>query len=602
MPDDQPSGTARLALASLLDRNQRQGVVDRRIAIDDWAGGMPQEKARVPSIRLGRRWFSSLWLLPIGVAGLIAAIALAQQLRQYGWMQNFIATYPGAGTDQTSFAPSVNSGFPAWLRWQHLFNIVFMMFIIRAGLQILADHPRLYLDGGCRPGSAWFRMRDLVPAERLNQDDAAHVWTAKDDSVALPKWLGIPGIRHSIGLARWWHFSFDLLWLANGFVFYVLLFATGQWHRLVPRSWDVFPNAVSTAVQYASLDFPSNQGFTNYNGLQMLAYFTTVFVAAPLAFVTGLLQAPVVAARFGFGRGLFNRQVARTVHFTILLWMVFFIIAHTIMVYTTGLVGNLNHIVLGTNTESFWALAIYLVAMIIITVMWLAASPLTLRYPGVVQVVGRRMVGWVKFLMEWAHPSATYSEDDISPYFWVNGTIPKSDRYRRMQESGWRDYTLRIEGLVEKPVRLSYDDLRKLPKHEQITQHYCIQGWSGVAKWGGVRMADILELVRPRTEARWVVFYSIAEGPGTPDEGRYYDCHPIEHMREPTTLLAYEMNGAPLNETHGAPLRLRNERELGFKQVKWIEAIEFVESFANLGLGQGGYNEDHEFYGYRMPI
>jgi DMSO/TMAO reductase YedYZ molybdopterin-dependent catalytic subunit len=73
-------------------------------------------------------------------------------------------------------------------------------------------------------------------------------------------------------------------------------------------------------------------------------------------------------------------------------------------------------------------------------------------------------------------------------------------------------------------------------------------------------------------------------------------------MRDPMTLLAYEMNGAPLGETHGAPLRLRNEVELGFKQVKWIAAIEFVESFAHIGKGYGGYNEDHEFFGYRMPI
>mgnify|MGYP000495280993 FL=1 len=81
-----------------------------------------------------------------------------------------------------------------------------------------------------------------------------------------------------------------------------------------------------------------------------------------------------------------------------------------------------------------------------------------------------------------------------------------------------------------------------------------------------------------------------------------YDCHKIEHMHHPLTLLAYEMNGAPLTEIHGAPLRLRNEVELGFKQVKWVESIEFVDSFAQIGNGQGGYNEDHEFFGYRMPI
>jgi DMSO/TMAO reductase YedYZ molybdopterin-dependent catalytic subunit len=95
------------------------------------------------------------------------------------------------------------------------------------------------------------------------------------------------------------------------------------------------------------------------------------------------------------------------------------------------------------------------------------------------------------------------------------------------------------------------------------------------------------------------VFYSFGEGT---EGGLYFDAHKIEQMRDKLTILAYEMNGAPLNELHGAPLRLRNELELGFKQVKWIQAIEFVESFAHLGAGQGGYNEDHEFYGYREPI
>lgn len=119
---------------------------------------------------------------------------------------------------------------------------------------------------------------------------------------------------------------------------------------------------------------------------------------------------------------------------------------------------------------------------------------------------------------------------------------------------------------------------------------------------GGVRMADICKMERPLPSARWVVFYSVAEGSGPPKEGRFYDCHKIAHTSEPTTLLAYKMNGAPLIVAHGAPPRLRNEHELGFKMVKWIEAIEFVDDFRHRVLGLGGYDEDHEYYGYRMPI
>ena len=168
-----------------------------------------------------------------------------------------------------------------------------------------------------------------------------------------------------------------------------------------------------------------------------------------------------------------------------------------------------------------------------------------------------------------------------------------------MVADGFASYRLRISGLVEAPREFSLADLKAMPKQEQITTHFCIQGWSGVAKWGGVPMRHILDLVRPTPEARYAVFYSLADGA---DGGRYYDVHELFNMRHQLTILAYEMNGAPLSVLHGAPLRLRCENELGFKMVKWIAAIEFVHDFAHLGAGQGGYNEDHEFYGYRMPI
>ena len=160
-------------------------------------------------------------------------------------------------------------------------------------------------------------------------------------------------------------------------------------------------------------------------------------------------------------------------------------------------------------------------------------------------------------------------------------------------------YKLRVSGLVEASRDFSLADLKAMAKQEQITTHFCIQGWSGVAEWGGVPVRDILDLVKPTPEARYAVFYSLADGA---EGGRYYDVHSIENMRHELTILAYEMNGAPVSVLHGAPLRLRCENELGFKMVKWITAIEFVHDFADLGAGQGGYNEDHEFYGYRMPI
>ena len=573
-----------------------QGHHNGAIVVDDWAGGIPETRAKLPSVRVGRRWFSTLWLIPIGVVALVLTIAVVREMARYTWFDNFITTYPGTSS---SYVTPVDDGFPWWLRLEHFFNLIFMLFIIRAGWQILADHPRLYLNSSSRPDTEWLRLRGPVPADRRDSARADTVWTAKEDSVALPAQLGIPGFRHSIGLARWWHFSFDLLWVINGVLFYVLIFSTGQWRRLVPISWDVFPNALSTAMQYLSLQLPENAGYSTYNALQLLAYFVTVFVAAPLAIVTGLLQAPSVAAKFGTGAGVLNRQVARSIHFGVMLWMVFFIFVHTAMVFLTGFVGNVNHITTGEYTNSWTGVALYLAWMAVVVLFWVVASPLTIRRPRLVQRVGGLLVGWVKFLMEWWDPKATYSKKDISEYFWTNGERPESAHYASLKASGWRDYRLRVDGLVDQPREFRYSELLEMPKQVQITQHYCIQGWSGVAEWGGVPMRLILDLVKPRAEAKWVVFYSFAEGP---EGGRYYDCHPIENMSHDQTILAYEMNGEPLNESHGAPVRLRDEVELGFKQVKWVEAIEFVESFDHLGAGQGGYNEDQEFYGYRMPI
>ena len=573
-----------------------QGHRNGPIVIDDWAGGIEQTRARLPSVRIGRRWFSSLWLIPLGAIALVLSIAVVREMARHAWLTEFIARYPGTSS---SYVVPVTGGFPWWLRWQHFFNLLFMMFIIRAGLQILADHPRLYLNAGSRPDTEWMRLRGPVPPDRRNSDEPDTVWTAKQDSVALPKHLGIPGFRHSVGLARWWHFSFDLLWLINGVVFYVLLFSTGEWRRLIPNSWEVFPNALSTALQYLSLDLPQNSGFSTYNALQLLAYFITVFVAAPLALISGLLQSPAVAGRLGTGAGLLNRQVARSVHFGVLVWMLVFIAVHTSMIFITGFVGNVNHMTLGTDTDSWVGVALYLAWMVVVATFWFVASPLTITYPRVIQKVGGFVVGGLKGWIENTNPKATYTEADISPYFWTNGERPESQTYRRLAAGDWADYRLRVDGLVERPAEFSYRELLAMPRQEQITQHFCIQGWSGIAKWAGVPMRTICEKVRPAPNARFVVFYSFAEGTVG---GRYYDCHPIAAMDHDLTILAYEMNGQPLNESHGAPIRLRNEVELGFKQVKWIAAIEFVERFDHLGAGQGGYNEDQEFYGYRMPI
>jgi DMSO/TMAO reductase YedYZ molybdopterin-dependent catalytic subunit/thiosulfate reductase cytochrome b subunit len=559
-------------------------AADDRVRLNEW---LPPQSGVIPRVRIGKRWINILWALPLAFAVLVLAVAVAQGLRELTAVQGFLARYPGVPAS----AVAVTTGFPAWLRLLHFLNLFLMVFIVRAGVQILADHPRLYWKRDCTPGTEWFRFQKAVPTGRI--------WTAKDDSVTLPGWLGIPGIRHSIGLARWWHFSTTLLWMINGLAFYVLLFATGQWLRLVPTTWEVFPNAASTALQYLSLTFPPEQSWTRYNSLQQLTYFATIFIVAPTSILTGFMQSPAISNRLGwFGRAL-DRQRARSIHFMALCWFLLFILAHVTLVFITGARANLNMMFAGIHDASWRGALIFVPAMLLVAWCWWLASPFTLRHARVVQKIGAFMGRPFGAATQSWDPTSQLTEKDISPHFWPNGTMPQSAQFESLLASDFADYRLRVDGLVEHPAEFSLAELKAMPRQEQITTHFCIQGWSGVAKWGGVPMRHIMDLVKPTAQARYAVFYSLADGGSG---GRYYDVQSTSNIRHALTILAYEMNGAPVSVLHGAPLRLRCENELGFKMVKWIAAIEFVADFADLGAGQGGYNEDHEFYGYRTPI
>ena len=150
-----------------------------------------------------------------------------------------------------------------------------------------------------------------------------------------------------------------------------------------------------------------------------------------------------------------------------------------------------------------------------------------------------------------------------------------------------------MTGLVENPAELSLDDLRVLGLEENITLHHCIQGWSGIAQWGGVSMRKLIEHVKPLPSANVVAFYSFG---GSLYGDLYYDTQTIFNALKPECLLALTMNGSPLRAEYGAPLRLRVENQLGYKMVKWIERIDFVTSEKLLGEGEGGINEDDEYF------
>lgn len=487
-------------------------------------------------------------------------------------------------------------GFPAWLRIAHYINLLFLILLIRSGLQILMDHPRLYGNVHCTPGTEWLRLTPIeVPSDRL--------WTSKDDSRHLSPWIGLPGSRHTVGMARHWHFLSVLFWVGNGLVFVVMLFGTGQWRRLVPTSWRIVPDAWAVFVHYATFHLPPEpNGFYIYNALQKLAYFGVVFLLAPLAIVTGPSMSPAFTARFRwYPKVPSNRQVGRSIHFLVMCAFVVFIIGHVTMVALTGVVRNMNHIVMGTDSTHPIGLYVGLAGIGVVVLMNVFAHYMAWKHPRAVQHAAKAIVTPVMgILLDRANPQAEFDRADISPFFWVNGKMPTSEEWKMLVAGDFKDYRLKVYGLVENPVELSLEDLHALGQKSQITLHHCIQGWSGIAEWGGLPLAELMKLVRPGPRAKAIVFYSFGDGvefnTGIAG-GQYYDSLSIENASHPQTLLAYEMNYQPLQHLHGAPLRLRVENQLGFKMVKWIKAIEFVETVRLIDKGEGGYAEDHEYFG-----
>ena len=187
-----------------------------------------------------------------------------------------------------------------------------------------------------------------------------------------------------------------------------------------------------------------------------------------------------------------------------------------------------------------------------------------------------------------------FTEADISPVFKANGsTNPQTPEYLQMLANDFADWRLRVGGLVKQPLALSLDELRAMPSRTQITRHDCVEGWSCIGKWKGVPLRRVLELAGPLEGARYVLF-RCADSLDH-DRGRYYESVYLSEAFHPQTILAYELNDATLDVPHGAPLRVRLERKLGYKQAKYLVGIDLVASMDGVGGGNGGYWEDRGY-------
>ncbi|MBT2535482.1 cytochrome b/b6 domain-containing protein [Arthrobacter sp. ISL-69] len=282
--------------------------------------------------------FSATAVGAISALGIL--VLLARWLMDEPAIQGFVAEYPGNGT----LPRDTPKGLPAWLNWQHFFNAFFIVLIIRTGWQVRTT---------TRPSGQWTRSNSgLLRTKRP------------------PK---------KISLDLWLHLTLDTLWVLNGAIYIVLLFATGHWMRILPTSLDVFPNALSALLQYAALDWPLENGWIHYNALQLLSYFATVFIAAPLAIISGLRMSgawPQSAARIN---KVYPIELARRIHVPVMAYFVLFSVVHVTLVLVTGALRNLNHMFAARDDDGWLGFGLFALALLAIIGSWFLARPLFLR-------------------------------------------------------------------------------------------------------------------------------------------------------------------------------------------------------------------------------
>ncbi|WP_241252751.1 cytochrome b/b6 domain-containing protein [Micrococcus sp. KRD128] len=276
------------------------------------------------------------------VAGVVVLALLAvlagRWLRSLDPVADFIATYDG----HPVLPEGTPEGMPWWMGWQHFLNMFLMVLIIRTGLQIRHE---------TRPPANFTPTKDGLFSARGN----------------TPK---------KFSLTIWMHQALDALWLLNGAIFVVLLIVTGHWARIVPTDPHVFQHALSAGIQYLSLDWPTENGWVHYNALQMLSYALVVFVAAPLAALTGWRMSSWFPTEAKGLNKAFPMEVARKVHFPVMVFFVAFILVHVFLVAFTGLLTNLNHMYTsrGGATDA-WGLVVFLVSVAVTAAAWFFLKP-----------------------------------------------------------------------------------------------------------------------------------------------------------------------------------------------------------------------------------
>jgi DMSO/TMAO reductase YedYZ molybdopterin-dependent catalytic subunit/thiosulfate reductase cytochrome b subunit len=440
--------------------------------------------------------------------------------------------------------------------------------LVLSGITILLAHPRLY----------W--------------GEAGAVGGPSLVELPLPFVLDVP-IR---GPGRYLHFLAAWVSVATGLVYVAAGLVSRHFQRnLVPERATLTLGEIRRVVRgHLRRERPSAADLASYNVLQRASYAAVVFVFFPLMIWTGLGMSPAAVSVFPvLATAWGGQQTARTVHFLLACSLVLFVLVHVAMVAIAGFRSRMRAMITGRAAEDAAGAGLSRRAVIKTCLgavagvgMFGGGGMRLLDRCGLVPANRRGMYGLSetltyagqRLLTKLPSMAREFDRSQISTVIPVNGPAPKTEPYQRLRAGGFADWRLAIDGLLARPGSFSLAELKSFPSRSQITHQACEEGWSFIAEWTGVPLSFVLERVGIRPEARYVFFFTFDE---------WWDSIDMDDALHPQTLLAYGMNGTDMPLDHGAPLRLKVARQLGYKSLMYLSRITVTDTAKGIGDGLG---------------
>jgi DMSO/TMAO reductase YedYZ molybdopterin-dependent catalytic subunit/thiosulfate reductase cytochrome b subunit len=456
------------------------------------------------------------------------------------------------------------------VRLTHWTSALSFLVLVLSGIAILLAHPRLY----------WGESGSLETSSLID--------------LPLPFVLHVP-IR---GPGRYLHFLFAWVAVFTGLVYLSMGLARRHFGRnLLPARDQLTLGAIRRVIgKHLRFERSSEAELASYNVLQRLSYTTVVFVLFPLIICTGLAMSPAVVSVVPLVvTALGGQQTARTIHFFVACSLVLFVLVHVALVWQTGFRRRMRAMITGRASSPAPAIVTaglsrrQLIKTGLGALAGAGAFGVGFRVAdrcGLVPANRRGIYGLSetltyagqRLLTKLPSMAREFGRGQITKVPPVNGKAPKTEPYQGLLAGGFADWRLQVEGLVARPGALSLAEIKALPSRSHITHQACEEGWSFIAEWTGAPLAHVLEHVGIRPEARYVFFFTF--------DG-WWDSLDMDDALHPQTLLAYAMNGPELPLDHGAPLRLKVTRQLGYKSLKYLTRMLVTDSAQGVGDGLG---------------